>query len=94
MDNPKLPLIDRAKEIVNSSRLNDEDKKLILERIPYAPSALLEVFIDSCGGDALMLEFMVGSFKRKLMAGDSQEKLRAIIAEERKELRNFIHAPA
>jgi len=94
MDNPKLPLIDRAKEIVNSSRLNDGDKKLIIERIPYAPSALLEVFIDSCGGDALMLEFMVRSFKRKLMAGDSQEKLRAIIAEERKELRDFIHATA
>jgi hypothetical protein len=94
MDNPKIPLIERAREIVNSSRLNDGDKKLIIERIPYAPTTLLEIFIDSCSGDALMLEFMVRSFKRKLMAGDSQEKLRAIIAEERKELRDFIHATA
>ena len=94
MDNPKLPLIDRAKEIVNSSRLKEEDKKLINERVPYAPSALLEVFIESCSGEGLMIEFVVRSLKRKLLAGDNQEKLRAVIAEERKELRNFIHATA
>lgn len=94
MENPKLPLIEQAKAIVNNSRMKDEDKKLVLERIPYAPTALLEVFIESCGVDALMLEFMVRSLKRKLMAGDNQEKLRAIIAEERKELKDFIHATA
>ncbi len=94
MDNPKLPLIARAREIVNSSHLKEEDKKLINERIPYAPTALLEMFIESCSGEGLMIEFIVRSLKRKLMAGDSQEKLRAIIAEERKELRNFIHATA
>jgi hypothetical protein len=92
MDNPKLPLIERSKEIVNGSRLKPEDKQLIIERIPYAPTALLEMFVESCGGDALMLEFMVRSLKRKLMTGDNQEKLRAVIANERKELRNFIHA--
>ncbi len=94
MDNPKIPLIERCKEIVNNSRLKDEDKKLILERIPYAPVALLEVFIESCSGDGLMIEFVVRSFKRKLVAGDNPEKLRAVIAEERKELRDFIHATA
>jgi hypothetical protein len=90
MENPKLPLIERTKEIVNNSKLKDEDKKLVLERIPYAPSALLEIFIESCGGDALMLEFMVRSFKRKLMAGDNQEKLREILREEKKELTGYI----
>jgi len=94
MENPKLPLIEQAKAIVNNSRMKDEDKKLVLERIPYAPTALLEVFIESCSGDALMLEFMVRSLKRKLIAGDNQDKLRAIIAEEKKELKDFIHATA
>ena len=94
MDNPKLPLIEQAKEIVNRSRMKDEDKQLVNERIPYAPAALLQIFIESCGGDSLMLQFMVRSLKRKLIAGDNQEKIRAILAEEKKEMRGLIHATA
>jgi GTPase Era involved in 16S rRNA processing len=92
MDNPKIPLIERAKEIVLNSRLKDEDKKLVTDQIPYAPTALLEMFIESCSGDALMLEFMVRSLKRKLVAGDNQDKIRAILKEERTSLRKLAHA--
>ncbi len=94
MDNPKIPLINRTKEIIEKSHLKDVDKKLVMDQVPYAPTALLEMFVESCSGDGLMLEFMVRSLKRKLIAGDNQDKIRAIIAEEKKELRDFIHATA
>ena len=94
MENPKLPLITKAQEIINSSNLSGDDKKLVNERIPYAPTTLLEVFIQSCSGDGIMLSFIVRSLRRKLLAGDNQEKIRAIMADERKEMRNFIHAAA
>jgi hypothetical protein len=94
MDNPKLPLIEKAKSIVEESSLSAEDKKLITERLPYAPTVLLQIFIDSCNGDQDALDILARSLKRKLMAGDDPIKLHQMIVEEKKELRKFILAHA
>ena len=94
MDNPKLPLIEKAKHIVDESTLSPQDKKLINERVPYAPFALLQIFLETCTGNQLSLDVLVRSLKRKLMAGDDPIKLHQIIVEERKELRKLIHAHA
>ena len=94
MENPKLPLIEKAKEIVDQSTLSTKDKGLIKERLPYAPSALLQIFIDSCSGNFQTLDILVQSMKRKLLAGDDPVKLHQMIVAERKELRKFIHAHA
>ena len=85
-------LLDKAKTIVDGSSLSDADKMMLLDRLPYAGSMILSMFVEVCEGDQFSTNMLVKNLKTKLDAQGNLTRIHEIIKQERVELENMLVA--
>jgi len=75
----------KATELVETSSISTEDKKLLCDRIPYCETSILAMFVEVCDQDPFSVDFIVQNLKKKLDAGGNLSKIHAIVKEEKEE---------
>lgn len=85
-ESERTALEEKAVNIIEESLVPQEDKDLLLERVPYVADNILTTFIEACEENPFWIDGMVDNFKRKLDARGDMKKLREIIEEERDEV--------
>lgn len=78
-------LIVKARYIVRHSHLSDQDKQLMLERIPFIDAKMLGLFVQSADENPFALDAIVKSMKQKLETSGNLSHLRDVIDREARE---------
>ncbi len=94
MDNAHQQLLETAKNYVTESMLTDEDKQLLLGRIPFIATPVLQMFVSVCNEDPFGASRMVENLKKKLEAQGNLRRLNEIMKREREEVEELINQPA
>lgn len=79
-------LIVKARYIVRHSHLSDVDKQLMLERIPFIDSKMLNLFVQSAEENPFALDAIVKSMKQKIETSGNLSHLLEVLAREEKEV--------
>ena len=79
-------LIVKARHVVRHSRLSNQDKQLMFERIPYLDLGMLALFIESAEENPFALDAIVSSMKKKLDARGNLHQLHEILETEEREI--------
>lgn len=87
MDSDRKKLVLDASKIVESSHLGADDKKLLLGRMPFAPTVILQMFVEVCTEDPFSIDMLVKNLKMKLDAQGNLAKIHEIVKNEREEFR-------
>lgn len=85
-------LVEKANTIINGSHLGVDDKKLLIGRVPFIASTMLQMFVEVCEEDPFGVDMVVKSLKKKLDAQGNLVKLHEIIHQERLEIEDLISA--
>lgn len=85
MKNDHEDIVGRARALIDASSLRNEDKSLLLGRIPYVDPAILKMFLQVAESDPFLVDMLVKNLKKKLDAQGNLTKLSKIISQERVE---------
>ena len=86
MDENQQSLLEQVLSIIESSSLDEEDKKLLTERVPFLSVEVQETLVKIHQEDPEFLGMMVENLKLKLDAQDNPDKIAEIVEKERAEL--------
>ena len=89
-DTARIDLTVKAIELVESSHLSREDKKLIEGRIPFIADVMLSMFVEVCEEDPFGIDAIVKGLKKKLEAQGNLGKIHEIVKQERREIEDLI----
>ncbi len=89
-DTERIDLTVKAIELVESSHLPREDKKLIEGRIPFISDIMLKMFVEVCEEDPFGIDSIVKGLKKKLEAQGNLGKIHEIVKQERREIEDLI----
>lgn len=91
-DDERTSLVEKAKTIVEQSRLSASDKKLLLGRIPFVADMMLQMFVEVCQENPFGADAVVKSLKKKLDAQGNLKKLHEIAKHERHDIEELLAA--
>lgn len=80
-------LIVKARHIIRHSYLNDEDKQLMFERLPYLDAGMLALFIQSAEENPFAIDAIAKSMKKKLDTRGNLHHLHEVLEHESKEIK-------
>lgn len=83
-------LVEKARAIVEGSHLSAEDKKVLLDRLPYVADVMLRMFVEVCEEDPFSIEAIVKNLQKKLEAQGNLKKLHEIVKAEREEVEELL----
>lgn len=83
---PREDLMKRAKDIIDSSPLDESDKNMWHERFEKLEDASIILFIDMMTVEPDLLEVVTDNVKKKVDAGRDSQKIKTIVEEEREML--------
>lgn len=79
-------LLAKARHIIRHSHLNDVDKQLMYERLPYLDSGMLDLFIQSAAENPFAIDAIAKSMKKKLDTRGNLQNLHQVLEVELKEI--------
>ncbi len=86
MENDRAILIKKASQFVEESSLSPAEKKLVEGRIPFAPDAVLQMFVQVCEEDPFGVSGVVKNLQKKLDTQGNLSRLHEIVKQERREI--------
>lgn len=86
MNPDRTDLTARAIALIDGSKLSDGDKELLRGRLPYAPTMVVQLFVEVCEEDPFSIDALVMNLKKKLDAQGNLQKLHEIAKQEKREL--------
>lgn len=90
MNSERNDLTQKALSIVEGSKLPKQDKELLLGRLPYAPSMVIQLFVQVCEEDPFSIDALVVNLKKKMDAEGNLQKIHEIMKQERAELEHAL----
>ena len=91
-DQERIALTAKAIELVESSKLSADDKKLIEGRIPFIADVMLKMFVEVCEEDPFGIDAIVKGLKKKLEAQGNLGKIHEIIKQDKREIEELLAA--
>ena len=91
-DQERIVLTAKAIELVESSNLSADDKKLIEGRIPFIADVMLKMFVEVCEEDPFGIDAIVKGLKKKLEAQGNLGKIHEIIKQDKREIEELLAA--
>lgn len=91
-DRERTLLVEKARTIVEESRLSSADKKLLIGRIPFVADVMLRMFVQVCQEDPFGVDAIVKSLKKKIDAQGNLKKIHEIVKQERREVEELFAA--
>lgn len=82
-------LIVKARHIIRHSYLNDTDKQLMFERLPYLDSGMLALFIQSAEENPFAVDAIAKSMKAKLDTRGNLHQLHKVLEKEAAEIKGL-----
>lgn len=86
MNPDRTDLTARAFALIDGSKLSDADKELLRGRLPYAPTMVVQLFVEVCEEDPFSVDALVMNLKKKLDAQGNLQKLHEIAKQDKREL--------
>jgi hypothetical protein len=83
-------LVEQAKKFVAESSLSENEKELLVGRLPYVSTVVLDMFVAVCVDDPFSINLLVKNLKLKLDAQGNLTKINAVKQQEREYYQSVI----
>lgn len=90
----RTELISISSDMVAQSHLSAADKKMLVGRIPFAPDAILQMFVEVCEEDPFGIDAVVKNLQKKLDAQGNLKKIHEIVKQESHDIEELLNAHA